>query len=98
SHYEESLLLLREWPGLDAFVAHDLAGLGGLAISHGQPERAARLFAVVDLHWDGITQPPLGSRADFNGDIAAARAQLGEAAFAVAWAEGKAMSFEQAID
>ena len=36
-------------------------------------------------------------RADHDRDVAAVRAALGEAAFAAAWAEGRAMTMEQAI-
>jgi hypothetical protein len=34
---------------------------------------------------------------DYERDVALARAQLGEEAFAAAWAEGQAMSLEEAI-
>ena len=36
-------------------------------------------------------------RACYERSVAAARAQLDEAAFAAAWAEGRAMTLEQAI-
>jgi hypothetical protein len=37
------------------------------------------------------------TRADYERIIATARAALGEEAFAATWAEGRAMSLEQAI-
>jgi hypothetical protein len=36
-------------------------------------------------------------RADYDRDVAAARAQLDEPAFAAAWAEGQALPLELAI-
>jgi hypothetical protein len=40
--------------------------------------------------------PPV-ARHDYDRDVAVARAQLGETAFAAAWAEGRAMTLEQAV-
>jgi hypothetical protein len=37
------------------------------------------------------------NRMEYKRNLAIARAQLGEAAFAAAWAAGRAMSIEQAI-
>jgi hypothetical protein len=36
--------------------------------------------------------------AEFDRDVAAARGQLDEQVFAAAWAEGRALPLEQAID
>ncbi len=40
---------------------------------------------------------PANERAGHEGSLAVVRARLGEVAFAAAWAEGGAMSTEQAI-
>jgi len=50
----------------------------------------------------GKSGHPLGSinvnqRADFHASLAAARAMLGDDAFSQAWAEGQAMTLEQAV-
>ena len=34
---------------------------------------------------------------EFDSNVAAVRAELGEAAFAAAWGEGQTMTFEQAV-
>jgi len=39
----------------------------------------------------------LSERSDYEGWVAATRAALGDDAFAAAWAEGRAMSLDQAI-
>jgi hypothetical protein len=36
-------------------------------------------------------------RAEYERQIAAARSRLGDSAFAAAWAEGQAMSLEEAV-
>jgi hypothetical protein len=57
----------------------------------GQPERAVRLWGAAEALYDSI-----GKHTDYY-DRAAARAQLDDATFAAAWAEGRAMTVEQAI-
>ena len=42
--------------------------------------------------------PPLFNPAEYNRTVAAARSALGEEAFAAAWAEGRALSLQQAVD
>jgi tetratricopeptide repeat protein len=78
---------------------YSLARIGGLELAQGRPERAARLLAAGDeIRYrtlvGGITPH---ERVEFERDIAAVRTQLGEAAFATAWEEGKAMSPDEAI-
>jgi non-specific serine/threonine protein kinase len=72
--------------------------MAAVLVEHGQFERAARLFGaehalrntigyVVGDRWR-----PVHER-----DLASARAALGDEAFAAAWAEGEAMTREQAV-
>jgi DNA-binding NarL/FixJ family response regulator len=44
----------------------------------------------------GVPIPPV-SRAEYERDVAAVRAQLDEATFASAWAAGRALSLDQAV-
>jgi tetratricopeptide (TPR) repeat protein len=72
-------------------------GLAGVAAQR-QPARAARLFGAAEALRETIGAPlPPINRADYERDVAAARAQLHEDAFAAAWAAGRAMTLEQAI-
>ena len=75
-----------------------LAGLAAAAEADGQPERAARLLGAADPHLTAeaapLHPPDAAERA---GTRARVRRRLGEAAFAAAWAEGRAMSPEQAV-
>jgi class 3 adenylate cyclase len=64
----------------------------------GHAERAARLFGAAAALRDALGAPrPAAGRDDYERDLLATGAQLGPRAFAAAWAEGQAMSAEQAI-
>ena len=79
-------------------LAHYLAGLGGTALGLGQPERAARLLGSAAARLRAAAVPPWPvDRAEHDRHRAVARARLGEAAFAAAWADGWAMPAEQAL-
>jgi tetratricopeptide (TPR) repeat protein len=71
--------------------------LAQVALAQGAPERMARLFGAAEalreaLHYP--LQPEDGASYDRLDD---ARAALGEAAFAAAWAEGRALTLEAAV-
>jgi hypothetical protein len=69
-----------------------------LAQREGNPGRAVRLFAAAEGLRTALGEgmPPV-ERADFEAALTAARAALGDEAFAAAWAEGRAMTREQAV-
>ncbi len=69
------------------------------AVHHqGQPKRAARLFGAAEILRESINHPlPPPERADYERSVAAVRAGLTQAAFQVTWAEGRAMTLEEAI-
>jgi hypothetical protein len=72
-----------------------LESLAGLAAAEGKPEHAVRLWgaaAALRAPGGGASPPP----AAYERQMAAARASLGEEAFAAAWAEGRALSLEAA--
>ncbi len=64
----------------------------------GHPERAARLFGAANalLERSGAVLDEV-DQAEHARDVAATRAQLDEATYAAAWAEGRAMTLEHAI-
>jgi tetratricopeptide (TPR) repeat protein len=93
----ESLALCAEL-GDRRNAAYALEGLAGQARARGQARRAAGLYGAADGLRQAIGAPlPPPERAEYDRDVAALREALGEAALAAAWAEGRAMSWEDAV-
>jgi tetratricopeptide (TPR) repeat protein len=92
--FEESLRLLWE-VGDRRAIAFGLDGLAGVAEAQGQAVRAARLYGAAKMLRDVIGTPP--DIPIYRYTMATARAQLGRIAWAAAWAEGQAMTLEQAV-
>jgi len=79
-------------------IAWLLANAAEVAVAEGEPLRAARLFSAAEALFAIIgTHLAPAERADFDRDLATARAQIDEPAWQSAWAEGEAMSLEEAI-
>jgi predicted ATPase/DNA-binding SARP family transcriptional activator len=93
----ESLRIL-QGQMIKASVVVSLALLGGLAGSEKRPARALRLFAAAETLRDAIGfHFYYADQVAHDRDMAAARAQLDEATCAAAWAEGRAMTLDQAM-
>jgi predicted ATPase/class 3 adenylate cyclase len=84
--------------GLKIGVVYALEGFATLAVQQGRPERAARLFAWADATRDAIhnTRRPV-EQLEVDHELNAIRSQIDEAMVETAWAEGRAMTMEQAI-
>jgi len=95
---EEALALDREL-GNWAYGAYCLEGFAGLAGARGQGARAARLWGAAEALRTtiGAGVPP-EPRPYYGRSMAVARALLGEAAWEAAFAQGTAMSAEEAAD
>jgi predicted ATPase/DNA-binding SARP family transcriptional activator/DNA-binding CsgD family transcriptional regulator len=95
---KESLLLLQEscepW-----YSSRSLECLATVVSIQGDHGRAARLFGAGEALREaiGASQVPF-YLVDYCRGKDAARAALGEEAFATAWAEGRAMTFKQAVE
>jgi non-specific serine/threonine protein kinase len=86
---------LLQWKG----VVHCLDGLAGLCVGQRQFEEAARLFGAAEGLRDLLRGSPSPLPHSLAEDkYAGLRAELGEAAFATAWAAGRVLSTEEAID
>jgi predicted ATPase/DNA-binding SARP family transcriptional activator len=97
SLFEESLLLRRE-AGDREGIAECLEGLAWVTCARGQFLRAARLFGAAAALREALGAPlSPGDRAHYEQHVEASRAGLGEAAFAAAWEEGRALTAEQAV-
>ena len=92
----ESLALFRELED-SLGIALCLDSLARLAVESRQPERAARLYGAAAALRDAAGSPlPPDQRADHERGVAAARAGLGEAAFAAGWDAGRMLPSDQA--
>jgi tetratricopeptide (TPR) repeat protein len=95
--FAEILALFQEF-GLSHGIVQTLEQFARVAAGQAQLERAARLWGAAQTQRQVISAGiPLGDRRSYDHAVATARAQLGEAAFAAAWAEGRALRLEQAI-
>jgi tetratricopeptide (TPR) repeat protein len=80
-------------------IAVSLIGLGGAAVLTGDAERGARVLGAADALLTAIgARLEADDRIPYEHGVAYARARLDEGAFARAWAEGRAISMEQAIE
>jgi non-specific serine/threonine protein kinase len=94
----EALALNREL-GNWAYGALCLEGFAGLSGARGQVTRAARLWGAAEALRTNIGAPlTLDARLYFERNLAAARAQLGEAGWEAAFAEGMTMAAEEAAE
>jgi non-specific serine/threonine protein kinase len=80
-------------------LAQSLEDLAVLAGREQQSERAIRLLGAEEAFCETLgARPPVAFVAQYERTVAEGRAVLGEAAFAAAWAAGRAMSLEQAVE
>ncbi len=94
---EESLGILREL-GHKFGAALCLVRLGELAGAQKRLPEAARLFGAAEALREAIrTALPGADRDDYERSVAALRAAMGDEAFEAAWAEGRAMTMEEAV-
>jgi len=96
--YTEGLILAREVAARRE-TEECIAGLAQLACAKGNYRQAARLFGMAEA-----LRAVLGHRREpyeqthHEESLVSARAAIGKAAFAAAWAEGRAMTLEQIIE
>ncbi len=96
--FEEGLTLSRDVRDMLG-IASCLGGLAGVAALSGQRDRAAYLFGAAEAaHEAGGLTPDLVDRAEIDRNVSAVRTALPEDAFLKLWAEGRAMTLEQAIE
>ena len=99
--FEESLNLHKEDGNWNA-ITIILAGFAGILGMSGKPEQAAQLFGAVEASLEAIGMHgrmlQLSDQKEFNHYAVVVRGQLDKAVFEKAWAEGRAMTMEQAIE
>jgi predicted ATPase/DNA-binding CsgD family transcriptional regulator len=98
--YEESLIRGKGVNSHLSFLdmASALEGLAVVVAAQEEPTWAARLWGAAEALREAYSTPlPPVYRADYEQTVVAARTQLGEQLFALAWAEGRTMTPEQAL-
>jgi predicted ATPase/class 3 adenylate cyclase/predicted negative regulator of RcsB-dependent stress response len=95
--YRESLTSIKSM-GHIPYTQENIERLAGVLGRQRQPERAVRLLAAMERYREqsGTIRSPI-DHPRYIQDVATARAQLDEATFDAAWAEGRAMTLEQAV-
>jgi hypothetical protein len=97
AYYQQSLALNQQ-VGEKWMTPFNLEGLAGLVATQGTLRWAAQLWGAAEALREAIEVPRLPvDRRGYEQAVGAARAQLGEEAFASAWQEGRTMSPEQAL-
>ena len=95
--YEEGIAVARK-AGDRRNVTFGLEGLAAVVAGQGKCAWAARLWGATEAQREAIGAPlPPVERASYTRAVAAARAHLGEQAFAAAWSQGRKMTPEQAL-
>lgn len=95
---KESLRLSKELGYKDGIMLC-LQGVAEVLGAYGHLVRAARLFGAATLLRESIGAALYPrDQAELEQTVSAARAALGTEAFGVAWAEGQAMTLEQAVE
>jgi DNA-binding CsgD family transcriptional regulator len=80
------------------YTAMGLEELGTVAALQGESAWAARLFGAAEAlrEQPGAPKPPI-ERSEYEAQVAAVRAALGESSFQAAWARGRNMEPAQAL-
>ena len=98
AYYEENLVVCKEL-GDKMIASESLEGLACVAETRGEAELAARLFGAAEALREAVGYQHMPEEDALREPyLAAASAQLDEAAWEKAWAEGRTMSMEQAIE
>jgi len=96
SWYQQSLTLTLEL-GERYLTSYNLEGLADVLAAQGELTGAAQLWGAAEVLREATA--PMGTlyRGGYEQAVATAQAQLGEQAFAAAWAQGRTMTPEQAL-
>jgi non-specific serine/threonine protein kinase len=97
-YYRESLVVAQEI-GEKRAIAYCLEGFAKVAARYGSAAQAAYLLGAADALRGAMGAPLDGpERTELDGDLAAARGSLGAGIFDAAWAEGRTLTIEGAIE
>ncbi len=96
---QESLRMYRDLGDQGREIADCLAGLAWCAGEQGRPRQAVHLWGAAEALRESFgVFLSMMERARYERSINKVRAELGDDTFAAGWAEGRNMSFEEAIE
>ena len=96
--FRESLALAQVRGNLGD-VVDGIGGLARLAAATSQPGEAVRLFGAADMMREGLAMPLSPSELeDVEAIMIGLRVALGDEGFSTAWADGRSLSQEEALD
>jgi hypothetical protein len=98
SLYRETI---REWQNIGnrAAISHQLESFAFIAKAREEDWRAAKLLGAAETLRESASLPMLFTeRVEYDHEVNDLRANMDEMTFAKAWAEGHAMTMEQAIE
>ena len=96
--YHQSILAWREL-GHRVSLAHEFECLAFIACTQSQPHRAARLLGAAESIRESLSSPMTATeRIEYDQNISTLRAQMDESYLQQAWAEGRTMALEQAVE
>ena len=94
--FAETIVVAQEI-GVERIVLGALAGMAGVALALGQPQRAVRLLGAVEAAREASGIGRIGDAWHAERIVAAARTSLPEPAFAAAWEEGRTLRLAEAV-
>ncbi len=95
---QEGMRILKEQGYRREAIAALEMGASVLVSLHAE-QQAARLWGAAEALREDLGEPlPQGQRAQYERDVAQAQTALGAESLEVAWKEGRAMTWEQALD
>jgi ATP/maltotriose-dependent transcriptional regulator MalT len=90
-------LLIGQQIGDRPNISARLADLAGVWVTQGQPERAARIYGAAAALREKVRATMYeGQRLAYERDVARGKAQIDATTWEAAWAEGRAMSLDDA--
>lgn len=96
-HYRETILAFRDF-GQRGAVAHQLECFGFIAIAQDDFERAIRLLGAAEA-WreQGKTTMTPEEQIEYDEQVEVVRGQMASELFSKTWADGRALTMEQAV-
>jgi predicted ATPase/class 3 adenylate cyclase len=96
--YRETIKSWREF-GQSAALAHELECIAFIAVAESQPDRAARLLGAAESIREDVSAAMTAfEQPEYEAAVAALKTQLDDHAYTSAWADGRTLTIDQALE